>query len=219
METPQKLPPFPTGTSTRPHRQMRPPECDTQPLYDELLGVLNIALNDASRAGVMMQEIALRELRPPGATPFRNHQRNNNRITPYSLERRHSNRFGNPNPPQSMFRDRNNLFNAPVTPTRPMQYFPPSTLSCSTNSSTPSKALQHSTEFSHPATQSLSTDSFISSRTAQQSVHNFNPATFSRSADSHTPTPSPQRPSLLPLPATVSRVHNLPDFQSLHTKP
>uniref|UniRef100_A0AC34G4G1 Uncharacterized protein n=1 Tax=Panagrolaimus sp. ES5 TaxID=591445 RepID=A0AC34G4G1_9BILA len=217
METPQKLPPFPTGTSTRPRRQMRQPEFDTQPLYDELLGVLNIALNDPSRAGVMMQEIAHRELHPPGGTPFRNQQRNNNRITPYSFERRPSNRFGNQHSSQNMFSNRNNLFAAPVTPTRPLEYFPPAT--CSANSSTPSKAPQQSTEFSHPATQSRSTDAFTSSRTAQQSAHNFNPVTFSRSADSHTPTPSPQRPSLLPLPATVSRVHNLPDFQSLHTKP
>uniref|UniRef100_A0AC34FQP5 Uncharacterized protein n=1 Tax=Panagrolaimus sp. ES5 TaxID=591445 RepID=A0AC34FQP5_9BILA len=174
MDTSQNHSPFFSRTATRARRQMNF-EVEPQHLYDEFMGILDIALNDASRAGVMMQEIAHRELHPPGGTPIRNQQRNNNRITPYSAERRPSNRFGYSNPPQGMFDTRKNLFNAPVTPTRPLQYFSPATLSCSTNSSTLSKAPQQSTEFPHPATQSRSTDSFTSSS------YNFNPATFSRS--------------------------------------
>uniref|UniRef100_A0A914Y1Z3 Uncharacterized protein n=1 Tax=Panagrolaimus superbus TaxID=310955 RepID=A0A914Y1Z3_9BILA len=166
MDTPRKLPPFPSGTSTRNRRQI---EVEPQPLYDEFIEILNVALSDASQAGVMMQEIAHRELHPPPATtPLRNHRKSNNqRFTPYSIERRPSNRFANPNPPPSMFDIRNTLFSPPVTPQRPALQF-------------------------------------------------FSPLTLSRSADSLTPSTTPQRPSPLSNPATVSRVFNLPDFQNLH---
>uniref|UniRef100_A0A914P8Q7 Uncharacterized protein n=1 Tax=Panagrolaimus davidi TaxID=227884 RepID=A0A914P8Q7_9BILA len=81
METPQKLPPFPSGTSTRPRRPVY--DVEILPLYDEMLGILNIALEDTDRAGILMKEIALRELCTPSAavsTPLR---RNNSRFTPY----------------------------------------------------------------------------------------------------------------------------------------
>lgn len=53
-----------------------------------MLAVLNVALNDPTRAGMMLQEIAHRELHPPPLTPLRNQQRRSQRFTPYSTERR-----------------------------------------------------------------------------------------------------------------------------------
>uniref|UniRef100_A0A914QWR0 Uncharacterized protein n=1 Tax=Panagrolaimus davidi TaxID=227884 RepID=A0A914QWR0_9BILA len=125
METPHKLPPFLSGTSTRPRRRVY--DVEILQFYDEMLGIMNIALEDTARAGILMKEIALRELCTPAAsaavsTPLR---RNNSRFTPYG-SRPPRNRATAP----SMFDMRNQQFaTPPKTPLRPTPQFSPATFS------------------------------------------------------------------------------------------
>jgi hypothetical protein len=149
METPQKLPPFPSGTSTRPRRKVY--DVENSPLYDEMLGILNIALEDTARAGILMKEIALRELCTPAApaavlTPLR---RNNNRFTPYGSRPRRDRATA-----PSMFDMRNleQFATPPKTPLRPAPRFSPATFSRSVDAVASSPTPQPPHQITPPGT-------------------------------------------------------------------